>query len=288
MEKSATKKPFLKWAGSKTKLISALRPYLPQGNHRYVEPFVGSGAVFLNTNYSKNVLCDSNADLISLYGFLKTRKLDFIRGCKELFSDENNTEDKYYAFREEFNKSKPSERRAALFVYLNRHCYNGLCRYNSSGQFNTPFGKYDGPYFPEIEMLDFADRLINVELKLQDFRQTFADVIKGDVVYCDPPYVPLNDTANFTSYSTGGFSMADQKELAELLGAATRKGAIVLVSNHDTPITRKLYDKAVHTEAVLVRRMISCNGENRTKTKELIAVFSSGQIIRPQEEWFSP
>src|SRR5688572_13598849 len=155
MEKHVRRKPFLKWAGSKTKLISFLKPYLPEGDYRYVEPFVGSGAVFLNTDYSKNLLCDSNEDLISLYKILKSEKRSFIKSCEGLFSKANNTDTRFYTLREEFNKSSHGERRAALFVYLNRHCYNGLCRYNSAGQFNTPFGKYSGPYFPRTEMLAF-------------------------------------------------------------------------------------------------------------------------------------
>src|SRR5437660_1466876 len=155
MENRAIKKPFLKWAGSKTRLITCLKPYLPIGEHRYVEPFVGSGAVFLNTDYSETLLCDSNEDLINLYTLLKVKRMEFIQACKELFTNQNNAEDRYYSLRNEFNKSKPGARRSSLFVYLNRHCYNGLCRYNSAGQFNTPFGRYEGPYFPENEMIAF-------------------------------------------------------------------------------------------------------------------------------------
>jgi DNA adenine methylase len=272
-ERRTIKKPFLKWAGSKTRLVSSLKSYLPPGGYRYVEPFVGSGAAFLNASYRKSVLCDSNADLIDLYVELQGDPKEFIRVCKQLFAPENNKAGRFYELRTEFNKSKRGTRRASLFLYLNRHCYNGLCRYNRRGQFNTPFGRYDRPYFPENEMMAFAERLQSAELKCQDFKTTFAEIQPGDVVYCDPPYVPLSRTANFTGYAAGGFSDADQEELAGLSELAARKGATVVVSNHDTPVTRKLYGGAAQTVAVLVQRMISCDGDNRKKTKELIVIF---------------
>jgi DNA adenine methylase len=268
-----TKKPFLKWAGSKTKLIGSLTKLLPPGNHRYIEPFVGSGAAFLNINYPESVLCDSNPDLINLYHVLQVESEKFVAVCRQLFTPENNTASRFYQLRTEFNKSKRGERRASLFLYLNRHCYNGLCRFNSLGEFNTPFGRYDRPYFPEKEMLVFAERLQTAEIKCQDFKTTFAEIRSGDVVYCDPPYVPLSKTANFTGYAAGGFSHADQEKLAELSAQAAEKGATILVSNHDTSVTQALYGAAAHLELVLVQRMISCDGDNRKKTKELIAVF---------------
>src|SRR5262245_57226929 len=128
-------KPFLKWAGSKTKLVSAIKPLLPSGD-RLVEPFVGAGAVFLNTNYPSSLLCDSNADLVSLYQVLRQHGAKFVKECERLFISANNREDRFYKLRDEFNAGGDSRRHAALFVYLNRHCYNGLCRYNQDGGFN--------------------------------------------------------------------------------------------------------------------------------------------------------
>jgi DNA adenine methylase len=250
-----------------------------------MEPFLGSGAVFLNTDYAESVLCDSNPDLINLYSVLKEKKIEFVRACKNLFTQKNNTARQYYLFREEFNESEMDERRASLFVYLNRHCYNGLCRYNSRGEFNTPLGRYDSPYFPEAEMLAFADELQGAQLKCQDFRTSFAEVRPQDIVYCDPPYVPLNSTASFTAYAKGGFSASDQEELAALASEAAEKGAVVLISNHDTPLTRKLYSGAAHTVPALVQRMISCNGEKRVKTKELIAIFCHEPFMLSPEKW---
>lgn len=269
------RKPFLKWAGSKTKLVTALKPLLPAGRFRLLEPFVGAGAGFLNTDYPANVLCDSNAGLIRLYQVLQQQGGKFVRQCASLFTPENNRADRFYALRAEFNREGDPERRAALFVYLNRHCYNGLCRYNQDGRFNTPFGRYERPYFPRDEMLEFAARLDSATLKVQDFRVSLSEAKSGDVVYCDPPYVPLSPTANFTSYASGGFSPEDQNDLAARSMEAARRGATVVVSNHDTELTRRLYQQASQIVPVLVSRTISCDGENRGRAKELIAVFTA-------------
>jgi DNA adenine methylase len=273
------KKPFLKWAGGKTKLISAIKPLLPVGEFRLIEPFVGAGAVFLNTEYRANLLCDSNGDLISLYRVLCQLGAKFVRQCEELFAPENNREDKFYRFRGEFNKAGDPQRRAALFVYLNRHCYNGLCRYNQAGQFNTPFGSYERPYFPREEMLDFAVRLRSASLSAQNFRTSMSAAATGDVVYCDPPYVSLTATSkNFTDYASGGFSIEDQKSLAACAVEAARRGAIVVISNHDTGLTRQLYQDASLIVPVLVSRTISCDGSSRRRASELIAVFKPKSV----------
>ena len=273
----ATAKPFLKWAGSKTQLVKTLRQFLPLGDDRhYNEPFVGSGVVFLNMHYRSSLLSDSNHDLVSLYSVLKSKRCEFINRCHRLFTPENNSETKYYELREEFNAAPPGERRASLFVYLNRHCFNGLCRYNKKGAFNTPFGTYARVYFPDDEMVAFAEKLQHAELEQLDFRQALARAGDGDVVYCDPPYVPLTATASFTSYAAGGFSKKDQEDLHQLAVEASGRGAVVILSNHDTPFTRKLYHGA-KLEFRLVSRTISCDGQNRNKAKELIAVFGEGQ-----------
>jgi DNA adenine methylase len=271
-----TQKPFLKWAGAKTQLVRKLRPHFPLGNHRFIEPFVGSGAVFLNSPYRSSLLSDSNQHIIDLYSVLKKKPSKFISQCKEFFTPENNAEAVYYELREEFNACEDVERRAAIFVYLNRHCFNGLCRYNQKGRFNTPFGRYSRVYFPEVEMLKFAEKLTTAELQMSDFRLVLSKARRGDVVYCDPPYVPLTKTASFTSYASGGFSAQDQEELTKHVIEASERGAVVIVSNHDTKFTRSMYRQA-NLFDVLVSRTISCDGQNRTKAKEIIAVFGDRQ-----------
>jgi DNA adenine methylase len=273
----STARPFLKWAGSKTQLVKTLRRLLPPGDYRFIEPFVGSGAVFLNNPYASSLLSDSNHDLIHLYAVLKTKRDEFIRRCKKFFTPEHNSEETFYELREEFNASRDTEARAALFVYLNRHCFNGLCRYNRKGAFNTPFGRYGKVYFPDDEMLAFAKKLSTAKLRQMDFREALAEAGEGDVVYCDPPYVPLTATSNFTSYAAGGFGKQDQQDLQKAALDAAARGAVVLISNHDTPFTQELYQGAKRVESMLVSRTISCDGQNRNKAKELIAVFGESR-----------
>ncbi|MGB9792818.1 MAG: Dam family site-specific DNA-(adenine-N6)-methyltransferase [Thermacetogeniaceae bacterium] len=265
-------RPFLKWAGGKYRIIERIKEKLPPGK-RLIEPFVGSGAVFLNTDYPAYLLCDSNRDLISLYRRLQREGPAFIEYCKGLFTPENNTPERYYELREEFNRTDDERRKAALFVYLNRHCYNGLCRYSLRGEFNTPFGRYRRPYFPEREMLCFWEKSRKAVFLCCDFRESLALAEPGDVVYCDPPYVPLSDTANFTSYSEGGFSLDDQRDLAREAERLSRLGIPVLLSNHDTEFTRSIYASAQIT-SFGVQRCISCDGRNRGRAAELLALFA--------------
>jgi DNA adenine methylase len=264
-------RPFLKWAGNKFRIIDRVKKKLPEGR-RLVEPFVGSGAVFLNTGYERYLLCDSNRDLITLYTLLKQEGAGFIDTLRPLFVARNNTPERYYALREEFNRCSDEARRAALFVYLNRHGYNGLCRYNAGGGFNVPFGRYKRPYFPEQEMLAFHHKAQRAQFKHQDFVTTMRRSKPGDVIYCDPPYLPLSSSANFTSYSAGGFDMAQQRRLAELSSDCAGRGVPVLVSNHNTPEARAIYHGA-ELQRFFVQRYISCKGTTRNKAGELLALY---------------
>lgn len=210
-------------------LVSEIAWLLPSPAKRYVEPFLGSGAVFLNTAYPKNLLSDSNGDLINLFKVLAEGGPGFVEKCRELFTRQNNTAEKFYPFRNEFNSCANIERKSALFAYLNRHCFNGLFRYNGSGGFNVPFGRYENPYFPHEEMLSMAEKLQGVELRTTDFRPVLEEAGEGDAVYCDPPYVPLSSTSNFTDYASGGFGPSDQADLAELALEAAQRGSTVVI-----------------------------------------------------------
>ena len=267
-------RPPLKWAGGKFRLLDRILPALPPGK-RLVEPFVGSGAVFLNADYPAFLLCDLNGDLIAFLKTLAERGAHFIDACAGYFGPEFNSADRYYRIREQFNTLPQGEERAALFLYLNRHAYNGLMRYNSKGKFNTPFGRYTAPYFPRVEMEAVAAkaRKADITFAVTDFRQTFAALRPGDVVYCDPPYVPLSQTANFTSYTAFSFSEQDQRELSRCALTAKDNGNTVVVSNHDTAFTREIYKDAERFR-FHVRRFISCDGKNRGTAQELLAVFS--------------
>ena len=274
MRKATTPiRPFLKWAGNKYRLVDRIVAALPEGQ-RLVEPFVGSGALFLNTDYSRYLLCDANVDLISLYQILKEQGDSFIAACRPLFCEANNNAERYYALRDEFNACRDPLRRSVLFIYLNRHGYNGLCRYNAKGGFNVPFGRYKRPYFPADEMRAFHRKAKHAVFRHQDFTTTLAKAKVGDVIYCDPPYVPLSDSANFTAYSAGGFSMEQQHQLVALARSATERHVPVLISNHDTRFIAKIY-RGAKVSRFQVQRSISCNGKRRQTAGEVLALFSA-------------
>ena len=278
-------KPFLKWAGGKHRLVPRIEPLLIDGS-RFIEPFLGSGAVFmgLQKTYPSYLLADINSDLILLYNVVRANGLEFITNChRQLFSDNHNSAERFYDLRAEFNATDAAVdpiRRAMLFVYLNRHCYNGLCRYSKGGRFNVPYGKQPSPYFPEKEIDAFAQKSLLADFLLADFRTVMADAGAGDVVYCDPPYVPLSLTASFESYAAGGFGPEDHRALARACFDAALRGAHVVLSNHDTPVTRALYHGA-RFEGVEVTRSISGDGAKRGKAQEILVVFEAG--TRPAE-----
>ena len=230
--------------------------------------------MFLNTNYDSYVLADINSDLINLYNTVKYRSDAFIEEAQQLFTPEFNTSEQYYLMRQAFNQSDDPAKRSILFLYLNRHCYNGLCRYNLSGEFNVPFGRYKKPYFPKDELLWFAEKAQKATFVTQSYSKTLLDAQDGSVIYCDPPYAPLSETANFTAYHTNAFSAQEQQNLAFLAHKLSSERKIpVLISNHETPVTREWYYQA-QLHIVKVRRTISRNILNRAKVNELLALYA--------------
>ena len=267
-------RPFLKWPGGKYRISTLIRSKLLPGQ-RLIEPFTGSGAVFLNTDYENYLLADSNPDLINLYQLLVSKGADFITFCRSMFLPKNNNEGVYYRLRDEFNSTVDITRKSALFLYLNRHCYNGLIRYNSKGEFNTPFGRYVKPYFPEREMRHFILAAEKATFLHANFTESMLLAERGDIVYCDPPYAPLSYTAYFTDYHTGGFKWAHQEQLADLARRLADRGVPVVISNHNTREVRELYKNAQASIIKFqVRRNISRDINNRRKVGELLAVFN--------------
>lgn len=274
---------FLKWAGGKYSLVEEIAERLPAGRV-LLEPFVGAGSVFLNTDYDAYVLNDINPDLICLYNHLKVMPDNFITEARKLFVAEHNHKAAYYRLRTQFNQTETTFERAMLFLFLNRHSFNGLCRYNKKGGFNVPFGSYKKPYFPEKELWAFAEKA----QKATFICESYADAIKRAeedwVIYCDPPYAPLSNTASFTTYSAGGFTLDDQAILARLARhTAARKGVPVLISNHDIALTRELY-RGARLDEILVKRTISRNGGSRNKVAELLALYPPG--IEPEQGYY--
>ncbi|WP_017444119.1 Dam family site-specific DNA-(adenine-N6)-methyltransferase [Gayadomonas joobiniege] len=281
-EKITKNRAFLKWAGGKFKLVDTITALLPKRCDTLVEPFVGAGSVFLNTDYKFYVLNDINPDLISLYQHLRDQPEHLINSCAELYQTKYNNEDAYYGIRSEFNQEKDSFRRAVLFTYLNRHGYNGLCRYNLSGQYNVPFGRYVRPYFPEREMYFFARKAQRAVFTRLDFETCMKNAPQGAAIYCDPPYLSLSDTAKFTSYAKNSFNLKDQQRLAKTAHQLAQTGKnSVLVSNHDTPVSRSLYQEA-NIKSTKVARLISRQTSSRKAVKEVLALYKvqqRGEVI---------
>ena len=276
MKKAQKCRAFLKWAGGKYNLVEAINRHLPDAS-TLIEPFVGAGSVFLNTDYPAYQLNDINADLINLYQLLQTEHQRFIADARSLFVASTNQRDSYTSLRQQFNDSADKYERALLFLYLNRHGYNGLCRYNLSGKFNVPFGSYKKPYFPETELHFFAEKAQRAIFSCTSYQQVMQNATENSVVYCDPPYVPLSKTASFTSYARQGFDLDDQAQLANLAEQAQQRGITVVISNHDTTWTRKIYQLA-QLHSIQVGRSISQKGSGRGKVAELFAVYRAKPV----------
>jgi DNA adenine methylase len=279
-KKTNKTRSFLKWAGGKYGLIDKISEHLPQGN-KLIEPFVGAGTVFLNTDYPKYLLNDINADLINLFNELKSNSNSLIADMWSLFKDNQyNSEKSFYELRVKFNESKDTYERSVIFLYLNRHCYNGLCRYNLSGGYNVPFGSYVKPYFPQAELEFFTEKSKKATFTCESYVKTFQKARKGSVIYCDPPYVPLSKTASFTSYAKDGFNLDDQAKLAKLAEtSAFKRGIPVLISNHATTWTREIYEQSSHIDVVQVARTISQNGGDRKSVEEVFALYMPHSLV---------
>jgi DNA adenine methylase len=288
-------RPFLKWAGGKSRLANTIEGHLKAGSGsqatRLIEPFVGSGAVFMGTDFEHYILADLNRDLIDLYKILVNPTMceDLIKLSRSFFVSENTNEEGYNARRREFNNdiiSPPgSIMRAALFVYLNRHGFNGMCRYNKKGEFNIPFGGrtvaelkqnklQKVPGFPDTEMLAFSKKIYHTEALFvhQGFEETMNQAEPGDVIYCDPPYMPISPTASFTAYAKEDFGVIEHKKLAEMAVFCASRGVRVVISNHNTDYTQALY-KGSEIKELEVRRSISSKGDKRLPAKELFAIY---------------
>ncbi len=265
---------FLKWAGGKYSLMEEITLLLPSGN-KLIEPFVGAGSVFLNTDYKQYVLNDINPDLITLYTTLRDTPDEYITAAEALFCAANNQPERYYEMRVEFNTTLDPFFKSVLFLYLNRHGYNGLCRYNLSGKFNVPFGRYKAPYFPKKELYYFAEKAQRATFTCESYENSFKRARKNNVIYCDPPYAPISKTANFTQYAGNGFGLKDQQNLAVLAYKISQQKRVpVLISNHDTELTREFYHQASITK-LQVSRTISQKGHKRQKVSELMALYSA-------------
>lgn len=262
-------KPFLKWAGGKTALLPEILPRLPARIDTYYEPFLGGGAVFFalaaERRFGRALLGDANEDLVDTYVALATDPKAVIEALSKHVYEESY----YYTMRA--SKPKTLAARAARFIYLNRTCFNGLYRVNKKGEFNVPFGRYTNPTICDAENLGAVSMVLrdSVAIANVDFENLAANAREGDVVYYDPPYVPLTPTSSFTSFTAGGFGLNEQIRLRDSFKELDARGVHVLLSNSDTPVVRELY-AGFKLAKVRVPRRINSKGGKRGDVGELL------------------
>lgn len=273
-------RPFIKWAGGKGQLLPELSRRLPQGFRRYHEPFVGGAAFFFHLYNagqlgSGAVLSDYNGELILCYQVIRSEVDSLIALLWEhhqhRFDEQYFLEVRSWDRQPGFMERAPVAR-VARTIFLNRTCYNGLYRLNRKGQFNAPFGFYQNPLICDPDNLRAVSRALqDVELAQGDFADVLGRTEPGDLVYFDPPYVPVSATSSFTHYTGQSFGEPEQRRLAELFFALAERGVHVMLSNSRTPLAEELYiGRAASTDIVLASRKINCVGLKRGHVEELI------------------
>jgi len=269
IESSIQVKPFLRWAGGKSRLTKYLKEYLPKEFGRYWEPFLGSGALYFCLFPTNAYLSDSNSDLISCFRYVRDYPQ---RISSYLFEHaERNSEEYYYYIRDIYNRSAQSVAQAARFIYLNKTSFNGIFRVNMNGAYNVPYGQKDSPSLPTLsELVLISNRLKFAELEPHSYEALVNNqsIQSKDFIYLDPPYPPLNGTSNFTHYTAKRFSWEDQERVADVANSLSQKGCFVMVSNSDVPRIRELY-KGWNISVLPVVRWIAANGV-RHKVNELV------------------
>ena len=270
--------PFVKWAGGKKQLLDRLESRMPATYERYYEPFIGGGALFLDVQPELAIINDTNEQLLNVYQQLKIDTEAVINAVNVLDADPCDTA-RYLAIREKYNtKIKAHEldaECAALMIWINKHCFNGLYRVNSKGLFNVPYNnKSDGVSIDATNLRNIGLYLQSrdIEIRQGDFEDACMDVAPGDFVYFDSPYVPISETANFTDYTKDGFSLEDHKSLAALYRKLAAQGTKVMLSNHNVPLVHELYI-GFTIEEVDVRRAINRNAAKRSGKEVIITNY---------------
>ncbi|MEQ8459465.1 MAG: DNA adenine methylase [Sandaracinaceae bacterium] len=265
--------PFIKWVGGKGRLLAQLLPLLPPGveRMRHVEPFSGGAAMFFARRPERALLCDVNAALVETYRMVRD-EVDAVIDALEPLAEDHGKE-AYYRVRTRYNETRHGAhgpQRAAMFIYLNKTCFNGLHRVNKKGEFNVPAGRYKNPRIIDGEGLYAASaELQKAELKNVPFEALLEQARPGDFVYLDPPYEPVSTTASFTSYARDGFTQEDQTRLRDVFDALTRRGCKCMLSNSDVPFIRELYRKH-RIDTVAAPRAVNCDASKRGNVTEVV------------------
>ncbi len=270
--------PFVKWAGGKTQLLERLEARIPDNYGKYYEPFIGGGALLLDVQPERAVINDINGQLLNVYRQLKIDAEAVIKAVGILDSEPCD-KDRYMAVRKMYNEKIESGildvECAALMIWINKHCFNGLYRVNSKGLFNVPYNnKTNGVSIDEENIRGIGQYLkaTDITIRQGDFEEACNDVVAGDFVYFDSPYVPVSETANFTDYTKDGFSLEDHKRLAALYKRLSDMGVKVMLSNHDVPLVHELYD-GFTIEEVEVRRAINSDASKRSGREVIITNY---------------
>ena len=267
-------KPFVKWVWWKRQLIAQFQELYPSDFNDYFEPFLWGGAVFFDLQREKSFLSDINEELINTYKVVKNKPkklivfLESINHSKETFLEMRSWD------RDGGLKNYSDIERAGRFIYLNRVCFNGIYRVNSKWEFNVPFGKYSNPDFIQEENILNTSKLLKetkAEIKVQSFEKVLNKAKKWDLVYFDPPYDTLSESANFTSYSEWGFWRAMQERLRDVFVELSKKWVYVMLSNHNTPFIRELY-KWFRFEVVKARRSVNSKWSGRGEIEEVVVL----------------
>ncbi|MBX3018534.1 MAG: Dam family site-specific DNA-(adenine-N6)-methyltransferase [Bdellovibrionaceae bacterium] len=257
--------PFIKWAGGKQALVSQLLPHFPKTYKRYLEPFIGGGAVFFSLRHPVAVISDQNEWLIDTYEAIR----DDWKAVATKLERLPNTKEDFLRIRAISPKTLDLVTRAAHFVYLNKTCFRGLFRVNQKGQFNVPYGAYDRRYFDPDNFRAVSKALAGTTILRGDFEGAVIGCEEGDFIYFDPPYYKLGGYADFNRYTAGQFREKDQVRLAALCNELTERGVKWALSNSDTPFIRAIY-KQYRLEPVRARREINLNSQDRDVAELLV------------------
>ena len=273
MAKNKLVAPVVKWVGGKRQLLDEIIPLLPERFSSYCEPFLGGGAVLFSVQPSKATVNDLNGDLIAVYEIIR----DDVESLIDSLRKHENTPEYFYAIRDlDRNKSAyrdmPKVERASRLIYLNKTCFNGLFRVNSSGEFNSPFGHYKNPNIVNEPVLRAVSKYfssVNITFCNEDFALTLSRVGKGGFVYLDPPYDPVSDTASFTGYNKGGFDRNEQVRLKECCDGLTQRGVKFMLSKSATAFIKDLY-KDYSISVVQAKRAINSDAGRRGAIEEVL------------------
>lgn len=272
MSNNKTPRPFLKWAGGKTRIIPHLQDLFPSGKFNYYEPFLGGGSVYFSLFRSEKLvtsyLNDLNQDLIGVYLCIKNKCEDLINELeKTKYSNDLTTYRKIRAL----NPSNLSDvESSARFIYLNKTCFNGLYRVNNSGIFNVPYGKYKNPtVLDKQNFRAVSDSLQNATFSCQDFEVFLKNVNPGSVVYFDPPYMPISDKGNFTNYTSAGFTLKDHERLRDVFFELSKNDIVCILSNSYKPETVQMYSNG-NVMTLMGNRNIGGSPDSRKSVKEII------------------